>query len=119
MEPTPRQVEIDIKTDAYIPADYVEDEKQRVALYRRLNLVASEKELLELKEEIVDRFGRLPAPLLRLLEVLTVKVEAQDKGIKSIRERDSEIRIEWFSGRISSLKLKGRNKIAELRSLIG
>ncbi len=118
-EPTPRQVEIDIKTDAYIPADYVEDEKQRVALYRRLNLVASEKELLELREEMVDRFGRLPAPLLRLLEVLTVKVEAQDKGIKSIRERDSEIRIEWFSGRISSLKLKGRNKIAELRSLIG
>jgi transcription-repair coupling factor (superfamily II helicase) len=118
-EPTPRQVEIDIKTDAYIPADYVEDEKQRVALYRRLNLVASEKELLELKEEIIDRFGRLPAALLRLLEVLTVKAEAQDKGIKSIREREGEIRIEWFSGRISSVKLKGRNKIAELRSLIG
>ena len=119
LEPTPRQVEIDIKSDAYIPADYVEDEKQRVALYRRLNLVASEKELLELKEEMVDRFGRLPAPLLRLLDVLEVKAEAQDKGIKSIKERDGEIRIEWFSGRISSIKLKGKNKLAEIRSLIG
>ncbi|MFA4905830.1 MAG: transcription-repair coupling factor [Candidatus Margulisiibacteriota bacterium] len=118
-EPTPRQVEIDIKTDAFIPADYVEDEKQRVALYRRLNLVGSEKELLELKAEIVDRFGRLPAQLLRLLEVLEVKVEAQDKGIKSIREKDGEIRIEWFSGRIGSIKLKGKNKLGEIRSLIG
>ncbi|MBI5699204.1 transcription-repair coupling factor [Candidatus Saganbacteria bacterium] len=118
-EPTPRQVEIDIKADAFIPSDYVPDEKQRVALYRRLNLVASEKELLSLKEEIVDRFGRLPAALLRLLEVLEVKVEAQDKGIKSIREREGEIRIEWFSGRIGSLKLKGKNNLTEIRSLIG
>lgn len=53
---------------AYIPADYIEDEQQRIAIYRRLNLIGSKEEIDDLKKELRDRFGRLPPPCQFLLD---------------------------------------------------
>jgi transcription-repair coupling factor (superfamily II helicase) len=115
IEPTPRQVEIDLKTDSYIPSSYVEDERQRIALYRRLNLLNNMSELSEIKLEIKDRFGALPIQLKNLLEVIDLKVKAQEKGIKSIKEIDNQIRIEYFNGNARTFK---KRSVAEIVRLI-
>jgi transcription-repair coupling factor (superfamily II helicase) len=70
--------EMDISVDAFIPRDYVPDEAVRFSLYRRMAGIESEKELTDLREELEDRFGRLPAETLRLLDVIWLRVVARN-----------------------------------------
>ena len=114
-EPTPRQVEIDLKTEAFIPADYIEDERQRIAVYRRMNLLEHPADLIDLKAETEDRFGQIPAPLLKLLEIMDLKLTAKERGVKSIKQKDDQIRIEYFNG--SSQTFSGL-KIGEIKDRI-
>ena len=97
-EPTPRQVEIDIKVDAYIPADYMEDERQRIATYRRINLIEKENELRDLFNELEDRFGKMQNPLKSLFEIIELKLFAKERGVKLIKENNGLIKVEYFNG---------------------
>ena len=115
VEPTPRQVEVDLRTEAHIPSDYIEDERQRIAVYRRMNLLDHPSGLAELKEELQDRFGAAPKPLSELFEVIGLKIYAQQKGVRSIKEKEGLVTIEYIGGRKKDLKNTG---IAGIRSLI-
>ncbi|MBI5700810.1 transcription-repair coupling factor [Candidatus Saganbacteria bacterium] len=112
-EPTPRQVIIDIREDAYIPQDYVEDEQQRVALYRRLNLLSGNKEVDDLKDEMRDRFGKIPIQLTKLFKILYLKVRAQQAGIRSIKG-DGIAQVQFSDGRVKKFRLSSQDKIKEI-----
>ncbi|MEW6103112.1 MAG: transcription-repair coupling factor [bacterium] len=56
---------IDIPENAFIPEDYIPDEAERFNIYKRLSSGYSKDKL---KDEIKDRFGKIPEPTLRLLE---------------------------------------------------
>ncbi|MBN2058236.1 MAG: transcription-repair coupling factor, partial [Candidatus Saganbacteria bacterium] len=110
-EVSPREVLIDIKVEAFIPEDYVTDERQRIALYRRMNLLRNKAEVDELKKELRDRFGRPPAGLKRLFDLLYLKAKAITAGVKSLREVDNLLLIEKFSGQRKRIKLTGEDKL--------
>lgn len=112
-EPTIRQITIDLPYDAHIPEDYVEDEQQRIALYRRLNLLGTNDEIKDFKEELRDRFGKVPPQTLRLFEVVALKARAQKAGIKSIRG-DSKVLVQYQSGKTVKLILKTNDRIKEI-----
>ena len=116
-EPTPKQVEVDIKVDAYIPEDYVTDEKQRIALYRRMNLLSENKGLEEMVKEMEDRFGKTPHSLKRLFAVIKLKLSAQKKGIKLIKEMDKDVLIEWLDKRFIGVKVKNLNSEEKIKKL--
>ncbi|MFC1496000.1 transcription-repair coupling factor [Candidatus Margulisiibacteriota bacterium] len=97
--PAPRQVVVDIKISAYIPDDYITDEKQRIATYRRLTLLDSTEKLQEMKKELIDRFGKIPQQLKILIKIIQLKIIAQKAGIKIIREEGRQLYVEWFDGR--------------------
>ena len=59
---------------AFIPEDYVEDPGERLNLYRRLSLSRSKEEVERTREELLDRFGKIPAEVDHLLEVIKVKI---------------------------------------------
>jgi transcription-repair coupling factor (superfamily II helicase) len=64
-----KEIKFDIPVDAYIPAQYVSDESERIAFYKRMNLVRSIDAMEDIKEEMADRFGKLPRQALNLFEV--------------------------------------------------
>ncbi len=82
---------IDLPVSAYLPEAYLPDEALRLRLYRRIARVESEDELDALLEEMVDRFGPPPAPVLDLLYVLRVRILAAEAGIESLRSDGREI----------------------------
>jgi len=55
------------KKSAFIPGTYVPDDRQRIALYKRIMDVKSASELEKLKEEMADRFGPIPEEVDNLL----------------------------------------------------
>ena len=75
---------IDIHVDAFIPPEYVADEAQRMALYRRLGAAASLEAAERLAEEIRDRFGDPPAAVAHLLAAVRLRVLARRVGAAAV-----------------------------------
>ena len=88
--------ELRLGIQGHIPGSYIENESQRLQMYRRLSAAASSSALRELRNEMQDRFGILPEPTERLLEVLEIKILARFLGLEQIQSQQtrssSEIR---------------------------
>ena len=69
----PVEVTVELKRAGYIPEEYAPDLPSRVELYRRLTGCATEEQLHEARAEMEDRFGKLPPPLERFLEIVRLK----------------------------------------------
>lgn len=82
---------IELPLTALLPENYVPDQSARISLYQRLARVDSLEAVLELREEIRDRFGPEPPEVAELLYVAGLKVRASLAGIASIAQRDGEI----------------------------
>jgi transcription-repair coupling factor (superfamily II helicase) len=82
--------EIHFRLPAFIPEFYVEDPAERLSLYRRLSLCRSDEEVEVIREEMVDRFGRMPMELSHLLEVIKVKILLTRLSIRKFEETPSQ-----------------------------
>lgn len=82
---------LDLNVDAFIPGDYVENESQKLALYKRIMLIDDQDEAEDMKEELTDRYGDVPSALLRLIEVVLLKVKAHDAWITSVEQKGDKI----------------------------
>ncbi|HEX7065156.1 MAG TPA: transcription-repair coupling factor [Bacillales bacterium] len=80
------QVEIDIEADAYIPDSYIDDPRQKIDMYKRFRSVESMDDVLDLEEEMIDRFGDFPEEVQRLFTISRVKAMAEHLGIESVKE---------------------------------
>ena len=77
-------VDINLPGDAFLPADYVDDMRLKIDLYRRLTRVSTFDELADFRSELVDRFGEPPPPTIRLLELAELKMEAVTWSITAV-----------------------------------
>jgi transcription-repair coupling factor (superfamily II helicase) len=87
----PPQAVLDLPVDAHLPDDYVADEAQKLELYRRLARARTPSDLAAFRQEAVDRFGPLPPPVVRLVEVAEVRLAAEAAGIASISREDGQL----------------------------
>ncbi len=83
---------LDLPLEAVIPADYVPGEKQRISIYRRLSSLWEAEEIDALAEEIVDRYGAMPAPVANLLEIGRLRIACREVGIVDVRARTGRVR---------------------------
>jgi transcription-repair coupling factor (superfamily II helicase) len=80
-----REITIDLPLDAFLPQTYVPDLNQRIDLYRRLAAVRQARFAEELREEMLDRFGKpLPVSVDNLFRLIGVKLMALETGITYI-----------------------------------
>ena len=76
------QLETDIAV--CFPTDYIENVSERITLYRELDGIRSEEQMLEFKKKLIDRFGVLPEPAEELLEVVRLRWICCRLGIEKI-----------------------------------
>ncbi|MDI6401260.1 transcription-repair coupling factor [Balneolaceae bacterium ANBcel3] len=91
-EKTETTVEFDYS--ALLPSGYVNDNVERLNLYRRLSGSNTLEEIDEWKEEIADRFGPLPEPAIRLIEAAQIKVLASQLLLTKVIIRSNRMWIE-------------------------
>jgi transcription-repair coupling factor (superfamily II helicase) len=80
-----------VKDPAYIPVSYIADSRQRIEIYRKLAQVTDEPGLAQLKAELRDRFGPLPAAMELLLQVTELKLVASARAITSIESKGDKL----------------------------
>jgi transcription-repair coupling factor (superfamily II helicase) len=85
------QTVIDLPVDAYLPDEYVPEEPQKLELYRRLGRVATDSELGVVRAELLDRFGPVPPPVERLMDVARLRFTAEAAGIASLSREDGQL----------------------------
>lgn len=82
-------VEIDLNVNAYVPATYIEDERQKIEIYKRIRELKEVEEYTELQEDLFDRFGDYPQETADLLEIGLLKMYSEQAHIEKIkREKD-------------------------------
>lgn len=86
-------VEIDVDVDAYIPNDYVSDERQKIELYKRIRSLSDEEEYVELQDEFIDRFGDFPQEVDDLLVIGLIKYYSEIILIETIMQKRSEVHV--------------------------
>ena len=77
-------IDIDLHTPALIPADYLPDVHARLMLYKRISATSNDDVLDELKVEMIDRFGALPAPTQTLIAIQSLRFKAKPLAIRKI-----------------------------------
>lgn len=79
----PLDVDVDLGVVAFLPAEYVPDPGQRMEILRRLG-GADSATIDALREELRDRFGRIPEPAQSLLYLFALKRRCQSLGIRRL-----------------------------------
>jgi transcription-repair coupling factor (superfamily II helicase) len=87
--------EINLHVPALLPEDYLPDVHMRLILYKRIASVKKIEALQELKEEVIDRFGVLPAAGQLLFRATELKILTTPLGIKKIDAGPRGVRIEF------------------------
>lgn len=77
--------ELDLQVEAYLPADYVADGPQKIDLYQRIRKATKAEQFAEITDDLVDRFGDIPAATNRLLTVSQLKAIADQVGVAQIK----------------------------------
>jgi transcription-repair coupling factor (superfamily II helicase) len=75
---------ISVTEDGFVPEDYVPEVNQRLAFYKRLAGATADVEIEDIRAELVDRFGPLPEPTRRLLDIVRIRVAARTLRIEKI-----------------------------------
>jgi len=75
---------LNLRISAFIPEEFIEDSSQRLSFYKRLASVKEDGTLTSLREEMTDRYGRLPGEVENLFQVIEVKLLARSNKVLKI-----------------------------------
>lgn len=85
-------VEIDVGIDAYLPAEYITDERQKIEIYKRIRQLENMEMYEELEADLLDRFGEYPDEVAHLLTTGQIKMNGDRALIETIRKINQEVK---------------------------
>lgn len=88
---------VDIDIDAYIPSTYIKSEAIKLDTYKRIAEIGSEEEFLDMQEELIDRFGELPACVNNLLNIAYIKSLAHNAFITQVVHKEDEVKLVMYN----------------------
>ena len=113
----PPQAVVDLPVEAHLPTEYVPDEAQKLELYRRLARARTPGDLAAFRQEITDRFGPMPPPVVRLVEVAELRLAAERAGVGSISRENGQLVVRFGAGltRATAMRLVGGGGLPGVR----
>lgn len=88
-----KTVEIDLGITAYIPSEYVTDERQKIDLYKRIRTIKTREDYHMLQDDFIDRFGDYPQEVSDLLSVGLIKCYAEKQGVEKIKRVGNRVSV--------------------------
>lgn len=89
--------QVDTDIEALIPDDYVSNLSERMRIYRDINEFQSDEDFAEYQVKLTDRFGKMPAQLFTLFEVLKIKLIAKKLGIERVIFKNGILKFYFLS----------------------
>ena len=80
-------VQIDLDVSSYIPDEYIENSSQKIEIYQNIALCRNEDDIQNVTDEVLDRYGQMPAEIENLLEVARIKILARENFVLKINQK--------------------------------
>lgn len=97
--------EISLGIEGFLPSSYIEDEQQKIEFYKRLRQANSHEEVVDIQDDMLDRFGDYPAEVDNLLQIADLKIIADQVQVERITRKDGILTVTMT--RAASQKLTG------------
>jgi transcription-repair coupling factor (superfamily II helicase) len=82
---------IEINLDAYIPESYIRSSTQRIDAYKKISLILGEEDATDVTDELCDRYGEPPEPVVNLLNVALVRALGSECGISKTEQKGNTV----------------------------
>jgi transcription-repair coupling factor (superfamily II helicase) len=96
-----REVSIDISVNAYIPESYISSPNQRIDMYKKIAAIESEEDEIEIRDELIDRYGEMPKAVINIINVALIKIPAREVGCIEIIEKMRILTLKFNEGRVT------------------
>ncbi len=113
-----KSVEIQLSVSAFLNPELIASDSLRLDLYRRLSLCENVDEVGQIHEEIEDRFGKMDAWSEQFLQIITLKILANELGILKLSNFNQNITIAYSDENKESLKAPSKDDNDILETLL-
>jgi len=93
------EIFIDLNVSAYIDDGYIGVENQKIEMYKKIASIHDEQDVMDIVDELMDRFGDPPQPVSNLISIAYLKVLARNAGFSSITEKNGNIIFQLMDGK--------------------
>ncbi len=113
-----KSVEIQLSVSAFLNPELIASDSLRLDLYRRLSLCENIDEVGQIHEEIEDRFGKIDDLSAQFLQIITLKILANQLGIIKLSNFNQNITITYSDEKKESLKTPSKDDNDILETLL-
>ncbi len=113
-----KSVEIQLGVSAFLNPELIASDSLRLDLYRRLSLCENTDEVGQIHEEIEDRFGKIDDLSTQFLQIITLKILANQLGIIKLSNFNQNITITYSDEKKESLKAPSKDDNDILETLL-
>ncbi|GAA7660046.1 transcription-repair coupling factor [Helicobacter pylori] len=113
-----KSVEIQLSVSAFLNPELIASDSLRLDLYRRLSLCENIDEVGQIHEEIEDRFGKIDDLSTQFLQIITLKILANQLGIIKLSNFNQNITIAYSDEKKESLKAPSKDDNDILETLL-
>ncbi|PDX46415.1 transcription-repair coupling factor [Helicobacter pylori] len=113
-----KSVEIQLGVSAFLNPELIASDSLRLDLYRRLSLCENVDEVGQIHEEIEDRFGKIDDLSAQFLQIITLKILANQLGILKLSNFNQNITITYGDEKKESLKAPSKDDNDILETLL-
>jgi transcription-repair coupling factor (superfamily II helicase) len=93
--PVEEEIQLNLGLNIRIPVDYIPEENQRLRMYKRVAGVESESKLADVRAELQDRYGELPAAVRNLLDYAGLKLLCARVGVTGVERKRDQVSIRF------------------------
>ena len=86
-----QEVQIEINLSSYIPDSYIEDSSQKIEIYQDIALCRTNKDIEDVIDEIIDRYGSMPEEVENLIEIARIKILARKAAVIKVTQKEKSI----------------------------
>lgn len=87
------EIEMNLRLDAYLPAEYIRNEQAKIEIYKKLRATETIEQLMDIKDELLDRFNDYPSEVEQLLDSVEIKVHLLHVGVQTVKDTGKTIEI--------------------------
>ncbi|WP_187904763.1 transcription-repair coupling factor [Helicobacter pylori] len=113
-----KSVEIQLGVSAFLNPELIASDSLRLDLYRRLSLCENVDEVGQIHEEIEDRFGKMDDLSAQFLQIITLKILANQLGILKLSNFNQNITLTYSDEKKESLKAPSKDDNDILETLL-
>lgn len=87
--------ELILQIDAYLPDEYISDERHKIEIYKRIRQIDNRVNYEELQDELIDRFGEYPDVVAYLLEIGLAKAYLDKVFVNRVERKNNKLVIQF------------------------